>query len=425
MRKATGWLCLAAMFLATAGVRAAAESPNPGRWVIHSDAPAPSWEHGMLVGNGRHGARVMGDPVRERIVCNHEELFSRFWDRKIEMVADIAELLPEVRRLIDEDKEKEAYTLSNHVAVRLLEEKGRIFRKAVIPHPAFDIYIEHETPGDPSDYRRQLDLETGEALTRWAVDGGGVEERVFSSRPHNVNVIHLKGTGGRKLDVTLRLAEVPGRRSAKVKLKGTSFGDCMKSSVEFSADWIIFDADYTLDPGGYQGVVRVIAKGGTKKLDDSGIRVSGAEEILLLVRIVAQRDGSVSLVKQVKAELEQMPADYDELFLPHAQQHGVMFLRSVLDLGAAAGWESTSTEQLIENSVQDGVTPLFLEQVYAMGRYLTISSCGKYPPPLQGIWGVSWNPPWQGGFVLDSNVNLAISSAAMSSLPECSQSYIN
>ena len=34
-----------------------------------------------------------------------------------------------------------------------------------------------------------------------------------------------------------------------------------------------------------------------------------------------------------------------------------------------------------------------MEQIHAMGRYLLISSCGKYPPPLQGIWGADGNQP--------------------------------
>ena len=67
----------------------------------------------MVTGDGRLGARVMGHPENERIICNHEELFVRFWDRKIEMVADIAYLLPEVRRLIDQGREREAYVLAN------------------------------------------------------------------------------------------------------------------------------------------------------------------------------------------------------------------------------------------------------------------------------------------------------------------------
>lgn len=58
-----------------------------------------------------------------------------------------------------------------------------------------------------------------------------------------------------------------------------------------------------------------------------------------------------------------------------------------------------------------------------MGRYLLISTSGKYPPPLQGIWGGGWTPAWIGGFVFDSNVNLAISGISTGDLAECAESY--
>jgi|GEM_PF-2791921 len=115
--------------------------------------------------------------------------------------------------------------------------------------------------------------------------------------------------------------------------------------------------------------------------------------------------------------------NHDELFEPHAKEHGEMYRRVVLDLGAAKQWSTTPTEKSIAISKERGVTPLLLEQIHAMGRYLLISSCGKYPSPLQGIWSGNWSPPWQGGFVLDSNVNLQMSSAAMGNLPECARSY--
>lgn len=73
------------------------------------------------------------------------------------------------------------------------------------PHPAFDLRI--RTGDDKATgYRRQLDLETGEVVTRW----DGYEQRVFSSRPHNVNVILLRASAGHKLDVTLKLEDTPG-----------------------------------------------------------------------------------------------------------------------------------------------------------------------------------------------------------------------
>ncbi len=393
---------------------------SSARWVIHSERPAPAEQHGMLTGNGRHGARVMGNVGKERIICTHEELFVRFWDRNIEMVADIAHLLPEVRRLIDEGKEGDAYRLANGEAKKQLTEKGRSYRKGVVPHPAFDLHIEHAVAGAPADYRQELDLETGEALTRWRHEKGGVEQSVFSSRAHNVNVVHLKGVGGRRLDASLYLRETPERR------KGVLSNVAVKS-IDFGAvpGWLTCDADYGLDPGGYQGMARVTTKGGSMTAAEGRLRIAGADEIAVLIRIVAQRDGSISQFEEMKAELTGMPVDYDSLFEPHARAHGEMFRRVVLDLGAGKDWAAVSTEQLIESSVEKGVTPLFLEQAHAVGRYLLMSACGKYPPPLQGIWGTNWRPAWDGGFVLDSNVNLAISYAAMGNLPECSESYLN
>jgi hypothetical protein len=338
------------------------------------------------------------------------------------MTADIAELLPEVRRLIDEGKELQAYELADTEAKKQLVEKGRAYRKGVIPHPAFDLCIERAAPGDPVGYRHQLDLETGESLTRWSVDSGSVEQRAFSSRPHNVNVIHLKGTGGHRLEVGLRLKETPGRSG---KVRDIDLKDFIKSvKATVSPGWMTYDADYGLDPGGYQGVARVSVKGGTMTAEGERLRVSGADEVLILIRIVAQQDGSVSQINEMKAELAKIPEDYPRFFKPHATEHGEMFRRVVLDLGAAAHWKSAPTEKQIQIQKEKGATPLFLEQRHAVGRYMLISACGKYPSPLEGIWGASWKPAWDGGFVLDTNANLQISAAAMGNLPECFQSWL-
>jgi alpha-L-fucosidase 2 len=409
------------MNVAVDGLFASDKQASSGRWVIHSDSPASGWEHGMVTGNGRHGARVMGLTDNERIIINHEELFVRFWDRKAEMVANIARLLPEVRRLIDAGKESEAYALANTEAKKQLAEKGCIFPKAVIPHPGFDLNIQYKSIGKPSDYQRRLDLETGESLTCWKKGDGGVQQRVFSSRRHDVNVVQLKAAGVGKLDVTLFLSETPGRRKS---VKGVSLAKFTKPpKTAAAAGWLYYDVEYGFDPGGYQGVARVTAKGGKTSTDGAKLTVTGADEILIVIRILPQKDASVSQRDAIQAKLAKLPPSFDELFKPHAKEHGEMFGRVVLDLGAAKQWATTSTEKLIATSAEKGVTPLFLEQIHAMGRYLLISSCGKYPAPLQGIWGGNWSPPWQGGFVLDSNVNLQISSAAMGNLPECAKSY--
>jgi len=416
-------ICMSLLGIAANGLLASETRPAPRRWVIWSEMPADEWEHGMVTGNGRHGARVVGRPGDERIICNHEELFVRFWDRRIEMVADIAHLLPQVRRLIDEGKEREAYNLANAEAKKQLAAKGAIFPKGVVPHPAFDLCLQHKLAGKPSDYRRELDLESGEVMTEWRDGDGGVEQRVFSSRTHDVNVVQLKCTGGRKLNVMLSLAETPGRSRS---VRGVPLKDYTNPPRSTGAPgWLHYDVEYGFDPGGYEGVARVTTKGGRMSADGSTLSISGSDEALIVIRVVPQRDGSASQRDRIRAELAKLPAGYAELLEPHAREHGEMLRRVVLDLGGAREWGVISAEQLLATSREKGVTPLFLEQIHAMGRYLLISSCGKYPPPLQGIWCGNWSPPWGGGFVLDSNVNLQISAAAMGNLPECARSYFS
>lgn len=390
-----------------------------GRWVAWSKQPSTIWEDAFVTGNGRHGTMVWGSPNDERIICVHEELFIRGWDHNKETVAKTASLLPEMRRLIDEGKTDQASSLIAGEADRQLREMGANYRWPLIPHPAFDLHIQYLNTSAfvKEKYRRQLDLETGVAT----VFSQGITESVFSSREHNINVVRLKAGEQGKINVVLALEETPGRH-------GIHFEHNLDSaflSVESGATpgWLTYRAAYSKNPGGYEGLARVTLKGGKMEHEGGRLKIENADEILILVRITPLADHKISEKTTVHKELAGLPADYDELLLPHQKEHGEIFRRMQLDLGCTSDWKKIPTEQMLEIINEQGVTPLFMEQMHAMGRYLLISSCGKYPPPLQGIWGGGWKPAWIGGFVWDSNINLAISAASMSNLPECTESY--
>lgn len=400
----------------------ASETKNSERWTIWSSSPASRWEDAFVTGNGQHGTMVWGNPIDERITCVHEELFIRGWDRHLKAVPSTASLLPEVRRLINERKNNEADSLITTEAERQMQEMGASQRWPLIPHPAFDLHIRHlDTYSKTSDtYRRQLNMENG-VTSVFGCDGNQGIEEVFSSRPQNLNVIHLKAGNGKKLHILLSLEETPGRKGVYLEHNLDSAFLFTESKAE--PGWLTYRAAYLKDPGGYEGVARVIPKGGSMRRQAEGLKITEAEEVLILLRISPQENWKNSTLSAVKKELANMPASYSQLLVPHAKVHGEMFRRMQLDLGQADGWENTPIEQMLFDIHQKGITPLFMEQIHAMGRYLLISSCGKYPPPLQGIWGGGWKPAWIGGFVWDSNINLAISAAAMSNLPECAESY--
>lgn len=393
-----------------------------GRWIAWSAKPAIAWQDAFVTGNGIHGTMVTGNPGNERIICVHEQLFIRAWDRHKVAVANIANLLPTVRNLSDSGKFDEAATLGTDEARKQLTAMGAPQAWSVSPHPAFDLNIKVENAGDISNYRRELNMETGEVKTSWKDKSGSVEERVFSSRANNVNAIGISSSTGRKLDVTLNLSETPERKG--------SIMDGIDASKVFSSitntaelGWLKYHASYTYDTGGYDGLAHVTIKGGQMSVVKNQLQIKNADEILVVMRITPLEFGSTSQEVPVRNELSTLPQDYDQLLAPHAKLHGEMFRRVVLDLGACKQWQTTPTEKMLAEVHEKGITPLFLEQMNAMGRYLLISSSGKYPPPLQGIWGGSWNPAWIGGYVFDSNVNLAISAISTSDLDECAESY--
>lgn len=409
-------------FLLNTGVLAAANS-SIGRWTIWSKNPALQWEDAFVTGNGKIGSLIAGRPQEERITCVHEELFIRGWDRHKVTVPQTAQLMPYVRQLMEKGKSDEAAWLLTDEAERQLRAMGANQRWPLIPHPAFDLCIRQldKLPLPVADYRRQLNLETGEATVVWKQGAGSFTESVFSSRKDNVNVIRLKASNKGKINVELSLEETPGREGEHFEHDlDHAFSEVNR---EASGHWLTYHAAYDKDPGGYDGVAKVTLRGGNIQTKGKSLVVRNAEEVLIIVSIVPQEDARNASLDAVKAGLDKLATNYDKLLRPHAQKHSELFHRMQLDLGCGEQWTVTPTEQMLAQIKETGPTPLFLEQLHAMGRYLLISSCGKFPPPLQGIWSGGWKPAWIGGFVWDSNLNLAISATTMSNLPECAESY--
>ena len=411
---------LGASTLSAAELLLKLDSDRAGRWALRSDRPAERWEDAFVTGNGRHGTMVLGQAGNERIINVHEELFLRNWDRQIVGVPDIAQYLPEMREHIANGENQKAYFVAGH-ARKQAKEMGAGETWECTPHPAFDLCINYSEFEQQDSYANQLDLETGEVLTRWQGAASGVEQRVFSSQADNVNVVSLKATDGSKLNLTLSLNETPGREGKHYDFDLENAFNAVRSDSE--PGWLSYHADYQVDQGGYEGLARVTVKGGSMVKQGNGLAVTGADEVLVLIRITPLADGLQTQEGVVKAELAHMPTQYGELLNPHAEKHGDMFRRVILDLGAEEQWKTTTTAQLLQQIADGGVNALYLEMVHAMGRYLLISSSGKYPPPLMGIWGGGWKADWAGGFVLNSNLNLAISAAGMGNLPECVESY--
>lgn len=394
-----------------------------GSKTIWSECAANRWEDAFVTGNGRQGTMVLGIPFSERIICVHEELFIRETDGDKVIVPNTSNLIPEARKLMENHCADSAAVLITSEAEKKLAEQGATNRWPLIPHPAFDlniVSINHSSV--VNNYKRSLNLETGVTSVLYDDENGAYEESVFTSRTENVNVIRFKVIKGKKLNLLLSLDETPGRKGSHFDHDLANAFKTITSKV--SEGWLEYHAEYATTIRGYDGIGRVTHKGGVMSALNDKLRIEGADEVMVVIKTVPYK-GEQGYPETIKGDLLELSYDYDKILSDHEKEHFKLFNAMTLNLGQSTEWGKVPVEKMLDSIHADGVTPLFLEQLYAMGRYLLISSCGKYPPPLQGIWGGSWKPAWIGGFVWDSNINLAISATTLSNLPECAVTYNN
>ena len=155
--------------------------PQPDRGFL-SSRPADNWEEALICGNGTLGALVMSQPHEEVITLCHERLFMPWFPNS--PIVDMAPHLPEIRRLIAEDRYRDAARL----VCRVARDQGYDDLWWTDPLiPGFDLRISMPPSGAVREYARGVDFSTGVASVAWRDDRGGFSRRVFVSRADDVD----------------------------------------------------------------------------------------------------------------------------------------------------------------------------------------------------------------------------------------------
>lgn len=450
----------AALLLVTAG---AEESPCPtrGTW---SEKPATRWEDALVSGNGRMGVMVFGDPSRETIVANHCRLFLPLGSREI--VPDLGAHLPELREVIGAEPD-----YGRGMAFLLEKAKEQGFPGIIYTdpyHPGLFVHVERPTAEDVTEYSRAEDFATGEITVRWTDARGRWSRHTFVSRTDNVIVTRLSGTT--ELDCALWFPPLNPTAGAGGGgwVAGVS-ADQLESHQSVGERSVTYHNVYTGGKGGFDAAVRVHLRGGRATAEEDGITIQGADEVLLLMRIVpwktplpedrseawayaprnpdfaeeklgryvpcpALSESSVvafadsgaagELLPVLEKSLEDVATDYDVLLERHVALHRPLFERVRLDLGAPPDQRTWSSERLLAEAGRSGELSLALaEKIHDAGRYMFLCCAGELPPNLQGIWTGTWKPAWSGDFTLDTNLQLALKHGFSGAYPELMESH--
>lgn len=424
---ATSLSCAAAFGLTFMNITAKPLAlPVPERGFV-SIKPATNWEEGLITANGTLGLNALSRPLNERIIFNHERLFMPMGQPHVP--PDQSAQLPELRKLIEDGKYKEAEKLQ----FQLSKQKGFMYPDFFVP--AFDLTIDSEAQGEVRDYARSVDFQTGEVAVRWSDDRGAFERRMFVSRKDGVAVIKLTAPEPGSLSTKLRLeAREPSdefNSDDDIAKKSDQsfldhFGD-LKS--EAGGDWLAFSARFLKSyPGSIQaleGRAHVVVTGGSKEAAADGtLAIKGADSALVFVDLRLLNDAGKSEQNALQAKLAAVSTDYDALLKSHAAIHGDLFSRVKLDLGGGEDHKKP-TEQLMEESTFENMNLAWLEKQFDAGRYNIICATGELPPNLQGIWGGTYVPGWASDYTHNGNVPSAIAATCMGNTPELLLAYIN
>lgn len=397
-----------------------AKPGNPARGFV-SYQPPDTWENALVSGNGKFGALVMGQALDETIIFNHARLFMPL-NQPLPPV-DTASHLQEIRGFMAEGQ----YQRAADYTVELSHKEGWGGKRWTDPFiPAFDLRVKMAQKGAVLGYERSVDFETGVASVRWQDDRGEFRRRLFVSRPDDAVVLSITGPGPGAMNCELFLAQRPTEGQGGWWPVEMFKGGIKDVSVSAEREWLSYRSSFRRSwPGslqGYEGGARIVARGGKITSEGDHIKVQGADEVLVFVRIELLGDFNRSQLPALKKGLGGIKANFDSLLQRHAKVHGAIFKRAKLDLGGAAE-RGLSSEELIAKSKTGHLSSALLEKEFDACRYAVLSSSGELFPNLQGIWNGTWGPPWSADYTMNGNVQSAIAADLSANLAECLEPY--
>lgn len=375
--------------------------------------PATRWQDALPTGSGIVGALVYGNIQRDTVVLNHDRLY---YPRPRPVMADVSDRLPEMRALMDRGECREAAQLMRDTYTDRAGSQGG----AVDPYqPLCSIHLGARTNGPFRNYRRGVDFATGRAWVAWTDDTATFTREVFVSRITDAVFVRIRADRPAAVSASLSLlrtvSEQVGAKLVHTGAKPEEFQFDSVQQVAAADGRMSFAGRY---PNGLAfGAVGIMqAPGGTVSEADGVLRVTGADEIVMQVRLFVGEAPEEAMARLEQA-IREGKTTFDAAFDAHAAMHREMFGRLVLELGQDSG---ASNEELLMEAYDGMPSAALIKRMFDYGRYLLICSsrAGGMPANLQGIWNGDYAPAWNCDFHTDENIQMNYWPALQGALPE-------
>ncbi len=246
----------------------------------------------------------------------------------------------------------------------------------------------------PDGYRRDLNLMTGVATTRYVQDRVVFTRELVVSKPDEVIALRLKADKPGALTFTAALAR---KQDATARAEGNVHR--IEGQLPFNK------------PGGggqgmrYLALLGANVKSGRVSATERGVAVEGADDVTLIVSAGTDWTNRefASLVRQRLDAALAKP--FDAIRDGAVADHRRYMERVKLTLPEGPNSKRPTPDRV---KAQEGSPDPSLAVLYfQFGRHLVVSGSrpdSQLPTNLQGIWAEEYDTPWRGDF--HSNINL-------------------
>ncbi len=421
------------------GVWGQATSQNP-HGMLWYRSPAPIWDLALPVGNGRLGAMVFGganfgknngdlqdshqnaslmDGAETSGAGEHLQLNeSSLWQgsRANRLNPRAREAVPEIRKLMFESQGLDGAKIS---AAEKLVQDDMIGIPSGMPSYSTlgDLYLRSSNKATISDYRRELDLETGVVRVTYSMSGVHYTREVFASVPDEVIVVRL--SADKKGTINYRLSmDRPADFSVHTRAENALIlreGPEHKDAIRFA------------------GEALVLPTGGSVHAEGSELVVVDADTVTVLIAAATDFKGGPFAGGDPEAQCERALAqarrhNADEILARQEAVYQPKYRNMALHLGAASGANGDLPTDERVKRVSAGADDLSLQELYfEFARYLLISSSRPdgLPANLQGIWAAGIDNPWGSKWTININTEMNYWLAEPGGLGETTLPLIN
>jgi len=409
------WLIMPTRLLHASEPAPAQTQPASQNMVLWYRQPGTAWPQGMPLGNGLIGAMVFGGVPQERIALNE----SSFWSGRPHDYDDpeAFKYFPQIRDLIFADKFQDAEKLADE------HFRGIPYAQEAY-QPIGDLVLDF-APGDVSDYRRELDMETGIAKVSYRQGDAIITRETFVSWPDKVLVTHIS-------------ADKPGRVSVGAQFKGPYLEKAVAGPGRLVMDGA-WKGPFPPPRAGnpmqiartdglgekYEASLAARLEGGTMQAADATLKIRDADSATLVTAIttsyVNYHDITGDPAARCKAILDNAAGkDYAALRQRHVDDFRALMGRVNLNVGDA-GLAAKPTDERLQAERNGSFDPNLEALSFQFGRYILVSSsrAGGQPANLQGIWDEATLPSWGSKYTTNINLQMNYWPAEVCNLTEC------